>query len=420
MKDKLLLTIVSFLIYYNWAILYSTFIELESWKICVVYFFVVLFIFFNNNDCWQERFLNWVILSGSIIIVLSNNLFTIYLGLELQTFPLFILISKNRLWIKSSEAGLKYFILGALSSGIFLLSCSLIFLKVGSLNLNYISNLLYFDNKELIGLLSVLLFPLFFKIGLAPFHFWIPDIYDGSNWQVISILSTIPKFSVVFIVLQLFKNYNFICVIAIVSIILGVLGALNQTKIKRLVAYSGIAHIGFLVLLFYSSDNLFLELTSFYVIIYSFTLLPIILILMRFFLSNNSFIVELQNSDINNNLENITLTILLFSLAGVPPLAGFITKWLLFTSLLNQNYYLICIICLIFSFIGAAYYLRLINFIYFKRGIFINNWKKILINPYFTLNSFNIYFISFCIYLSMFLMVCPSTFFFVYNYLFNY
>lgn len=417
MKDKLILTIIVFLIYFNYGVLYTIFLETETWKLWVILFFIFLFIFFNDNDCGQERFLNWIILIGSITILLSNNLFIIYLGLELQTFPLFILISKCRLWLKSSEAGLKYFILGALSSGIFLLSCSLIFFKVGSLNLNYISNVIYFNDIELIGLLAVLLFPLFLKVGLAPFHFWIPDIYEGSHWQVISILATIPKFSVVYIILQLFKNYNIIVLVSSLSIILGVLGALNQTKMKRLIAYSGIAHMGFLTLLFYSLDYLYLELVSFYIFIYSTTLLSIIFVLIKLFLSNNSYIVELQGS--NNKIKSIILCILLFSLAGVPPLAGFITKWLLFNSLLNQDYYFISILCLLLSFIGAVYYLRIINFVYFKRNVFINSWKNNLITSNGYLKFYNSYFISFSIYMSLLLIVNPSPFFFIFEYFFN-
>ena len=419
MRDKLVLLTVIFLIYYYNNAIFSVFIELESWKLYSIWLFIILFIFINNNRCWQERFLNWTILLGSIIILLSNNLFITYLGLELQTFPLFILISKNNLWVKSSEAGLKYFILGALSSGVFLLGCSLIFLKTNSLNLNYLTNILYSDDNQLWCLLGLTLFPLFFKIGLAPFHFWLPDIYEGCHWETITILSTIPKFSVLYLVLQLFKNYNIIIIIASISVILGVLGAINQTKIKRLIAYSGITHIGFITLMLYPLENTYIELTSFYIVIYSLTLLSIIISLDDTILSNNSYIVELQNFN-NGGLKGGLLVILIFSLAGVPPLAGFITKWLLFNSLIGQGYVFIALICLVFSFIGVGYYLRIINFLQFKKGVVISDWKDSLTRDGTTTNSFNYYLISFSIYGSLILMTNPSPFFFIFTYFFSY
>ena len=419
MKDKLILTIVVFLIYFYNDNIYSVFVELESWKLYGICLFTILFVFVNNNNCWQERFLNWTVFFGSIIILLSNNLFITYLGLELQTFPLFILISKNNLWIKSSEAGLKYFILGALSSGIFLLSCSLIFLKTNSLSLNYLTSILCYSDNQLWGLLGLLLFPLFFKIGLAPFHFWIPDIYEGSNWDTISILSTIPKFSVLYLVLQLFKNYNVIVIIASISVILGVLGAINQTKIKRLIAYSGITHIGFIILMLYPLESGYVEITSFYVVIYSVTLLSIILSLDSTMLSNNSYIVELQNFN-NGGLKGGLLVVLIFSLAGVPPLAGFITKWLLFNSLIGQGYIFVSFVCLVFSFIGVGYYLRIIKFVYFKKGVLISNWRSSLVSNGISSESFSTYLISFSIYASLLLMGNPSPFFFVFTHLFSY
>lgn len=417
LKDKLLITISFFFLIYYYNLFFPVFLELETWKLWVATFFIIIFIFFNTNECWQERFLNSIIVLGSLFILFSNNLFLLYLGLELQTFPLLILISKNRFWLKSSEAGLKYFVLGSISSGMFLLGCSLIFLINGSLSINNINNINFFNDNEIIGCIILLILPLFFKVGLAPLHFWIPDIYEGSDWGTISFLSTIPKISVIFIIFQLGFFSDLLIFCSTLSIILGVFGALNQTKLKRLIAYSGISQIGFLSLLFYSLDNLYLELSVIYIFIYFISLISILFILIRFNLSNNSFIIELQNKEINE-LENIIMILLIFSLAGIPPLAGFINKWLLFVSLLNNNLFFIGIICLILSFIGVVYYLRLIKIFAFNRNIYINSWKRILsINKN---NNLHFYFISFSIYFSIMLMVYPSSLFFLFNYYFNF
>ena len=364
---------------------------------------IFLFIYLNNNKDWQERFLNWAVFIGSLTIILTDNLFVIYLGLELQTFPIFILIAKNRLWLKSSEAGLKYFILGALSSGIFLLGSSLIYSKDLSLNINILWN--NFNEECSISWIMIIL-PLFFKLGIAPLHFWIPDIYEGSSWRTIGILSTISKLSVVYLIFQIQPVTKLLILSACMSIIVGVLGALNQTKLKRLLGYSGITHIGFLILLFYSLTSQFLLLPNFYLFTYMTGLIALIFILVKLNLTKDSYLIELQNRQ--TQLENIVIIILILSLAGIPPLSGFIGKWILFVSLLDSNYTFICIVCVIFSFIGAIYYLRLVKIIYFDRNIFLNGWKKI-----FVINNISegFFILAPIIYISSIIIIKPTPFF---------
>lgn len=390
-------------------------INLESWKIWVILLLIILFLFLNNNKDLQECFLNLTVFAGSLVVILTDNLFILYLGLELQTFPIFILISKNRLWLKSSEAGLKYFILGALSSGVFLLGISLLFREGISLNVGRCTNYNY--NNNLITLSwGMVVLPLFFKIGLAPLHFWIPDVYEGSSLRTIGILSTISKLSVIYVIFQIQYISKLLIISSSISIIVGVLGALNQTKIKRLLGYSGITHIGFIILLFSCLTTQYLLLPNFYIFVYMITLIALISSIIQLSLTKDSYLIELKNIQ-RNHLENVVVTVLILSLAGIPPLSGFISKWLLFVSLLDTNYVFLCIVCVLFSIIGAVYYLRLIKIIYFDRNVFFNNWKKI-----FKLNkpSERLYLLAFIIYLLSLMIIKPTPIFFFISYFINF
>ena len=184
-------------------------------------------------------------------------------------------------------------------------------------------------------------------------------------------MSTISKLSVIYFIFQIQSATKLLIIGASISIVIGVLGALNQTKMKRLLGYSGITHVGFLILLFSSITSQHLMLPNFYIFVYMTTLVALIFSMIQLNLTKDSYLVELQNRQ-KNQLENITVIIFILSLAGIPPLSGFISKWLLFVSLLDSNYVFLCVLCVIFSFIGAAYYLRLIKIIYFERNLFFN------------------------------------------------
>lgn len=407
MQDKwIILFVASVAFIFFQSSYYHLLINLSSWKIWVILLLIIIFLFLNSNKDWQERFLNWTVFGGALVVILTDNLFVLYLGLELQTFPIFILISKNRLWLKSSEAGLKYFILGALSSGIFLLGTTLIFSQGLSLDIYEYRNYNY--NNLLSNLSwSMIILPLFFKVGLAPLHFWVPDIYEGSNWRTIGILSTISKLSVIYFIFQIQSVTKLLIISASISVIIGVLGALNQTKMKRLLGYSGITHIGFLILLFSSITSQYLLLPNFYIFVYMTTLIALIFSMIQLNLTKDSYLVELQNRQ-KNQLENVVIMVLILSLAGIPPLTGFISKWLLLISLLDTSYIFLCVLCVIFSFIGAAYYLRLIKVIYFERNLFFNSWRRV-----FSVNKFSegLYLLCPIIYLSSLVIIKPTPIF---------
>nr|AER54613.1 NADH dehydrogenase subunit 2 [Obelia longissima] len=313
---------------------------------------------------------------GSIILIISDNLLTTYLGLELQTFSIFILIAKNRSSIKSSEAGLKYFMLGAISSGFYLLSVVILFLFGYTLELK---DLVFFSSDLVVYLsITLILLSFSFKLSLTPFHFWVPDIYEGSSWDVITLIATLPKISVICVFLQILLNSNLVLFLSLSSIIIGTLGALNQTKLKRLLAYSGISQMGFIILAYSTNSNSSITIGTLYVLIYIFINISLFILIINYNKESN-FIIELGSLNFINKILSITMVLIILSVAGIPPLSGFINKWYLIWCTIENHYIFSSLIIILCSTIGLGYYLRLVKTIYFqKRGSYFF-WVNILV-----------------------------------------
>ena len=424
-KDKLLLLILSIFSMFLWVnnYLFINFLYYDNWKNLIIIFMFFIFCIINNlvkKFNFEEWILSFLVLIGSIIIITCNHFLILYLGLEIQTFSLFILISKNRLWLKSSEAGLKYFILGALSSGLFLLGLTIIFINGYSLNIqDYIFSFWYKDNLLVISFLFILL-SLFFKISLFPLHFWIPDIYEGSSWKVLGLVSTLPKISIIYVLIQFKEITDIFIICALMSIIIGTLGALNQTKLKRLLAYSGVSHIGFIMLILNVSNQKGFTINNIYLFIYILSLLSIIILVSNLKLSKDNYIIELSSNQFINKIISLSWVILLLSIAGIPPLSGFISKWLVLWTILEENYIISSLICILFSAIGAAYYIRLIKIIYFQKSSSFIIWKSILIGNNNNLLNLNYYFLGLLIYFILFFIIKPNFLFLFFNINFTY
>lgn len=322
---------------------------------------------------------------GMFTIVSANDLVTMYLGVELQSLAFYILAAFKIYNNFSTEAGLKYFILGAFSSGLLLFGCSLIYGFTGTTNLQDLQ-LLFINNDIPNNLFSgILLGNIFltvgilFKLGSGPFHMWLPDIYDGVPTTITAIFSIVPKIAIFSLFLRLslklFINnlffWNQILIYsAIISIVIGTFGALYQIKIKKLLAYSAISHIGFLLIGFSSLNSLSLFAMFFYIIIYiiiSLNIFGLILVLRKQdnnlkFKKINEFIILFKS----NKLLAINFCIILFSIAGIPPLVGFYSKFYIFVSAIKSEIYLVAIIAAIFSVIASLYYIRLIKLMFFK------------------------------------------------------
>jgi NADH-quinone oxidoreductase subunit N len=315
---------------------------------------------------------------GMMVMISSNDLMVFYMGLELQSLALYVLATFNRDQLKSSEAGLKYFVLSALSSGLLLYGCSLIYGFSGSTNFNIISNQLNSNEYVLTFGIVFILVGLAFKISAVPFHMWAPDVYQGSPTTVTLFFTMVPKIAAltVFIrflyvpFLNLIDQWQMIIVfLSIASMLFGAIAAIGQTNIKRLIAYSSIGHIGYTLAGLATGSNEGIQSSIVYISIYiimNLALFSCLLMLKR----NNEYYEEIEDlSGLSKNhpLLSLSLLIILFSLAGIPPLAGFFAKFYIFKAVLEQSMYFLAIVGLLSTVVAAFYYLRVIKIIYFDK-----------------------------------------------------
>ncbi len=315
---------------------------------------------------------------GMMVMISSNDLMVFYMGLELQSLALYVLATFNRDQLKSSEAGLKYFVLSALSSGLLLYGCSLIYGFSGSTNFNVISSQLNSNEYVLTFGIVFILVGLAFKISAVPFHMWAPDVYEGSPTSVTLFFTMVPKIAAltVFIrflyvpFLNLIDQWQMIIIfLSIASMLFGAIAAIGQTNIKRLVAYSSIGHIGYTLAGLATGSNEGIQSSIIYISIYvimNLALFSCLLMLKR----NEQYyedIDDLSGLSKNHPLLSLSLLVILFSLAGIPPLAGFFAKFYVFKAVIEQSMYFLAIVGLLSTVIAAFYYLRIIKIIYFDK-----------------------------------------------------
>ena len=313
---------------------------------------------------------------GMMIMINSNDLIVFYMGLELQSLALYVLATFNRDQIKSSEAGLKYFVLSALSSGLLLYGCSLIYGFTGSTNFNVIANQLGSSEYAITFGIVFILVGLAFKISAVPFHMWAPDVYEGSPTSVTLFFTMVPKVAAltVFIrflyvpFLNLIDQWQMILIfLSIASMLFGAIAAIGQTNIKRLIAYSSISHIGYTLAGLAAGTNDGIQSSIVYISIYiimNLALFSCLLMLKR----NNKYyedIKDLSGLSKNHPLLSLSLLVILFSLAGIPPLAGFFAKFYIFKAVIEQSMFFLAVVGLLSTVVAAFYYLRIIKIIYF-------------------------------------------------------
>jgi NADH-quinone oxidoreductase subunit N len=316
---------------------------------------------------------------GMMIMISSYDLIVFYMGLELQSLSLYVLASFNRDNYRSSEAGLKYFILGALSSGLLLYGCSLIYGFSGSTNFDLIAqNMDQLNTGSIFGIVFILV-GLAFKVSAVPFHMWAPDVYEGSPTSVTTFFAIVPKVAALTVFIR-FLYVPFINVIgqwqmiiifiSLASMIFGAVAAIGQTNIKRLMAYSSIGHMGYALAGLATASNVGIQGTVIYLSIYLLMNLGIFscIFMMR---RKNIFYEDIQDlSGLSKNhpIISFCLLVLLFSLAGIPPLAGFFAKFYIFMAVIKAEMYVLAIMGLITTVISAFYYLRIIKIIYFDES----------------------------------------------------
>nr|QBL02058.1 NADH dehydrogenase subunit 2 [Phlebopus portentosus] len=369
-----------------------------------------------NNPCIEYSIIVLFSSLGSSLLISCADLISMYLSLELQSFGVYILATLYKDSESATSAGLKYFLLGSFSSCFILLGTALIYSNYGltkfesiySLN-SLFHNYLYYVDPRSYGItlgLFIIFIGLLFKIAAAPLHNWAPDVYDNSPTIVTIWLTIMPKLSILYLLFEIYSSLtlstsilvfepftfifkfvylfyddklleirNLFILTSFFSLILGTIVGLSQIKIKRLLAYSTISHIGFILLALGINSMQSLEALYFYIFQYTLTSLNIFLILLAFgyiinrnkILKNNlidsdiNFITELKGQFFYNPILTICLTICLFSMAGVPPLLGFFSKYFVLYSAIYNGYYFMAIIAILASVISASYYLKIIR-----------------------------------------------------------
>ena len=316
---------------------------------------------------------------GMLLMISSNDLISLYMGLELQSLPLYVVAAMRTNSLKSSEAGLKYFLLGALSSGMLLYGASMIYGFTGTTNYAGIAEFVA-TNDVSVGLtigLVFLLSGLAFKISAAPFHMWTPDVYEGAPTPVTALFAIAPKVAAMTLLMTVTYGAfgaiagqwaQVLVAISVTSMIVGATGAIMQSDIKRMMAYSSIAHMGYALaglaagtaegasgVVIYMTTYIFMGAGAFAIIL-----------MMRRDGTPVQKISDLTGLSSTHPVLALGMMLIMFSMAGIPPLAGFFGKWYVFLAAVNAGLIPLAIIGVLTSVVGAFYYLRIIRLMYFQ------------------------------------------------------
>ena len=320
---------------------------------------------------------------GMMLMISANDLISLYMALELQSLPLYVLAAMRRDNVRSTEAGLKYFVLGALSSGMLLYGASLLYGYTGTTNFDTMAVAL--QNTEVLSLgvitgMVLLLSGLAFKIAAVPFHMWTPDVYEGAPTSVTAFFAIVPKLAALGLMLRVFMGpfaeladqwQQVVILISMASMVLGSVGAIAQTNIKRMLAYSSIGHMGYALVGLASANVTGVKAVMVYAVLYMAA-------------SIGTFAIVLMMKQKERMVENINnlaglagrqpmialaMAAMMFSMAGIPPLAGFFGKLFIFQAAINAELYALAIVGVLTSVIAAFYYLRIIKIMYFDAPV---------------------------------------------------
>ncbi|MBI1776890.1 MAG: NADH-quinone oxidoreductase subunit NuoN [Proteobacteria bacterium] len=320
---------------------------------------------------------------GMIMMVSANDLISLYLSIELQSLALYVVAAFRRDSQSSTEAGLKYFVLGALSSGLLLYGASLIYGSTGTTNFDAIGLALSRADSLPIGVIFGLVFlvaGLAFKVSAVPFHMWTPDVYEGAPTPVTALLALAPKFAAMILLLRVMTApfglatqdwQPIIVLISIGSMLLGAFAAINQRNIKRLLAYSSIGHMGYALIGLAAGNEGGMRGVLIYMAIYVFmsagTFACVLSMRRRGRLVEE--ITDLSGLSKTHPMMALGLAIFMFSMAGIPPLAGFFGKLYVFLAAIQAGQYTLAVIGVLSSVVGAYYYLRIVKVMYFDEPV---------------------------------------------------
>ncbi|NCF27518.1 MAG: NADH-quinone oxidoreductase subunit NuoN [Gammaproteobacteria bacterium] len=319
---------------------------------------------------------------GMMVLVSAHSLLTVYLGLELLSLSLYAMVAMNRESSTASEAAMKYFVLGALASGMLLYGMSMIYGATGSLDLGAIrEHVATLESRNLVlvlGLVFVIV-GIAFKLGAVPFHMWVPDVYQGAPTSVTLFIGSAPKIAAFGMLVRLLVDglpgmhadwIGMLIILSVLSMGVGNIIAIAQTNLKRMLAYSTIAHVGFLFLGIIAGSKAGYSASMFYIIVYAFMSLGGFAMIVL--LGHGGFeadrIEDFKGLNDRNPWYAFLMLILMMSMAGVPPFLGFWAKWSVLREVVAADMTWLAVVAVIFSIIGVFYYLRVIRMMYFEKA----------------------------------------------------
>ncbi len=320
---------------------------------------------------------------GAFVLIGGHNLLVIYVGLELLSLPMYAMIAMKKADGNGAEAAIKYFLMGAVGSGLLLYGISFIYGITGQLDLTGIHQYLMThqasDMSLVIVAMVLMIVTMLFKLGVAPFHMWVPDVYEGAPTPITTFVSTIPKVAVFGMLIHILSIglmsqqttwHEILMVVAIVSIFLGNIVALAQTNVRRILGFSTVGHIGFVLLaLTLTPLDIGVMKALFYLMVYVLSAAAAfgVLTIAETKGYQLNVIEDFNGLGDRNRWLSIIMLIILFSMAGIPPLAGFMAKAFVILGLIGQQHYIIACYALLLSVVGAFYYLRIVKAMYFKK-----------------------------------------------------
>ena len=352
----------------------------------MVYITVSMFLVYSHKylamrGIFSGEFFSLVLFAtlGMMVMISASNFLTLYLGLELLSLSLYAMVALRRDSVVATEAAMKFFILGALASGFLLYGMSLVYGVTGALDITRVAEVIQsgvVDPTVLVVGLVFIIAGISFKLSVAPFHMWVPDVYQGAPTAVVLFIGSAPKLAAFGFVMRLLVEgmggmvadwQGMLIILAVLSMVVGNLAAIAQTNIKRMLAYSTISHMGFMLLGIISADGNGYSSSMFYIVVYVIMTLGTFGMLML--LSNEEFEAERLDDFKGLNRRNpwyafITL-LLMFSLAGIPPTVGFYAKLSVLQAVLGAGYVWLAVVAVLFSLVGAFYYLRIVKLMYF-------------------------------------------------------
>jgi proton-translocating NADH-quinone oxidoreductase chain N len=324
--------------------------------------------------------------ASMMLMVSSYDLISMYLAIEFQSLCFYVVASSKRTSEFSTEAGLKYFILGAFSSGILLFGCSILYGFTGTTNFEDLAKIFTgyasMSNLDSSGIVIALIFisvGFLFKISAAPFHMWSPDVYEGAPTAVTAFFAITPKIAVLGLFVRMFFSsfydlmdtwQSILIVCSLISMLVGAFGALAQTKLKRMLAYSSIGHVGYLLIGFSCGSVEGLQGLLLYLIIYVIMTISVFSVVLSLRTQSEGirvkYVSDLAGLARTNPILAFTLSMMMFSMAGIPPLAGFSSKFFMFFAALGAQMYVLALVGVLTSVVSCFYYIRLVKTMYFE------------------------------------------------------